>query len=105
MDELVESLQKSRLLVDKRPIPAPRGSQVFGRLDAAFYLALSFDHGVAAHVRSRGDGALAAASEHLRAGPCHDTALALVQMWADDLEESRERFRTDLHVLRLLRAF
>jgi hypothetical protein len=62
---------------------------VFGRLDAAFYLALSFDHGVAAHARSRGDGALAAASEHLRAGPCHDTALALVQMWPDDLEESR----------------
>jgi hypothetical protein len=26
-------------------------------------------------------------------------------MWSDDLEESRERFRTDLHVLRILRAF
>jgi hypothetical protein len=55
-------------------------------------------------VRSHGDGALAAASEHLRASPRHDTALALVQVRPDNLEESRERLGSDLHVLTILRA-
>ena len=35
----------------------------------------------------------------------HDPALARVQVWPDDLEESRELLGSDLHVLTVLRAF
>jgi hypothetical protein len=65
VDETVESLQETGLLVDERPVAAAEGSQTFERLDAAFHLALSFDDGVAAHARGLSDGALPAVSEPL----------------------------------------
>jgi hypothetical protein len=65
VDETVESLQESGLLVDERPVTAAEGSQAFRRLDAVFHLALGFDNGVAAHARCVSDGALAPMSEHL----------------------------------------
>jgi hypothetical protein len=65
VDEIVESLQESGLLVDERPVTAAEGAQAFRRLDAVLHLALGFDNGVATHARCVSDSALPSVSEHL----------------------------------------
>ena len=67
--------------------------------------ALSLDHRVAAHTRGLSYRRLATAPEHLGRRSGHHTALELIHVRQYHLEESRERFRGDLHALMILRAY
>src|SRR5436853_526769 len=71
---------------------------------AGYDLGLGLDHGVAAPPRRRRHRSLAAPTQHLRRRTSNHTALHLIHMRQDHIEESRERLRRDLHTVTLLRA-
>lgn len=105
VDELVECLEKAGLLFDQLLVAAADSPLTPRRLDPLGHLALGLDDGVTAHAGGLGNEALPTAAQHLGERSCHDTALQLVQVREDDLEESRGFVPTDLHPLIVLRAY
>ena len=103
--QLVEGFEQAGLLVLGLDVTTTNGALAICWLDTLAHFAFGLDHRVAAHARSFGHRALATASETLGHRTGYHTALQLVQVGQDHLEESRELISTGLHQPILHRAY
>ena len=102
--QLVQCLGQAGLGVDQRLGPRSRRPHPIRRLRTADHLLHAGDHGAAAHARRLGHSRLPAPPQHSGRRSHQKTSLTLVQLRCHHLEESREPFRGDLHIVTLLRA-
>ena len=97
MHQLVERLEQTGLLVDRRAVPAARSALTVRRLDPSAHLAYRPRHRRSRDPRRSHNERLPAAAQRLGHRAGHHTPLTLAQMRHDGLEEHPRIRRRKLH--------